>query len=101
MEGPKFGYFPEPEKSYLVVHPDFVEIAKEKFADFKVNIVTSHRFLEVLLEMRMTSMIGSAKKLTFGLNQSKNFQLLLNKNPNLPILPLQNLYNVNGLSFKE
>jgi hypothetical protein len=44
-EGPKYGYFPEPEKSYLVVHPDFVEIAKEKFIDFKVNVVTSHRFL--------------------------------------------------------
>ena len=45
LEGPKYGYFPEPEKSYLVVHPDFVDIAKEKFADFKMNIVTSHRFL--------------------------------------------------------
>ena len=45
LEGPKYGYFPEPEKSYLVVHPDFVDIAKEKFADFRMNIVTSHRFL--------------------------------------------------------
>ena len=47
MDGPKYGhgYFPEPEKSYLVVHPDFVEIAKEKFKDFKLNIVTGYRFL--------------------------------------------------------
>ena len=45
LDGPKYGYFPEPEKSYLVVHPDFVEIAKEKFKDFKLNIVTGYRFL--------------------------------------------------------
>ena len=43
-EGPKFGYFPEPEKSYLVVHTKFVEEAKVIFADFKVNIVTGKRF---------------------------------------------------------
>ena len=45
LEGPKYGYFPESEKSYLVVHPDFVDIAKEMFADLKMNTVTSHRFL--------------------------------------------------------
>jgi len=44
-DGPKYGYFPEPEKSYLVVHQDFVEQAKEMCKDFKLNIVTGHRFL--------------------------------------------------------
>jgi hypothetical protein len=44
-EGPKFGYFPEPEKSYLVVHANFVNEAKILFADYKVNIVTGQRFL--------------------------------------------------------
>ena len=37
-EGPKFGYFPEPDKSYLVVNPGFVDIAKEHFKDLGLNI---------------------------------------------------------------
>ena len=44
-EGPKYGYYPSPEKSYLVVHPNFVEKAQTLFADFKVNVVTGFRFL--------------------------------------------------------
>jgi len=45
MKVQNFGYFPEPEKSYLVVQPDFVEEAKDHFKDFKINIVTGQRFL--------------------------------------------------------
>ena len=44
-EGPKYGYYPSPEKSYLVVHPKFVEKAQSLFADFKVNVVTGFCFL--------------------------------------------------------
>jgi hypothetical protein len=43
--GPKYGYYPEPSKSYLVVHPKFVEHAKILFAGFNINIVTGSRFL--------------------------------------------------------
>ena len=44
-EGPKYGYHPEPDKSYLIVHPDWVEEANKLFCEFKVNVVTGHRFL--------------------------------------------------------
>jgi len=44
-EGPKYGYFPEPDKSYLVVHPNFIDEANKLFVDFKVNVVTGKRFL--------------------------------------------------------
>ena len=44
-EGPKYGYHPEPEKSFLVIHPDHFEKAQEFFQDLNLNIVTGHRFL--------------------------------------------------------
>ena len=44
-EGPKFGYYPEPDKSYLVVHPDYIAPVQEIFKDFKINIVTGRKFL--------------------------------------------------------
>jgi hypothetical protein len=44
--GPKFGYFPEPQKSFLVVHPDFADKAKEMFEQsLGVTVVPGHRFL--------------------------------------------------------
>ena len=45
LEGPNFGYFPEPEKSYLVVHPHYVNKAKYFFKGYNIKIVTGHRFL--------------------------------------------------------
>ena len=44
-EGPKFGYYAEPDKSYLVVHPDYIEPTQEIFKDFKINLVTGRKFL--------------------------------------------------------
>ena len=44
-EGPKYGYHPEPDKSYLIVHPDWVEEANKLFCEFKVNVVIGHHFL--------------------------------------------------------
>ena len=44
-EGPKFGYFAEPNKSYLIVSPAFIEVAKEMFSEFQINVVTGNRFL--------------------------------------------------------
>ena len=38
--GPKFGYFPEPSKCWLIVKPEFYQKAVEIFSDTEVNITT-------------------------------------------------------------
>ena len=43
--GPKYGYYPEPSKSYLVVHPNFVEKAHQLFDRFGIRIVEGRRYL--------------------------------------------------------
>lgn len=44
-EGPKHGYFPLPDKSYLVVAPTFMEQAKQLFSPYGINIVEGQRVL--------------------------------------------------------
>ena len=44
-EGPKYGYYPEPDKSYLVVSPTFVELAKKMFSAYGVTIIEGGRVL--------------------------------------------------------
>uniref|UniRef100_A0A146KS76 Uncharacterized protein n=1 Tax=Lygus hesperus TaxID=30085 RepID=A0A146KS76_LYGHE len=44
-EGPKWGYYPEPAKSYLIVKPGLEERAAEVFQDLNIQIVQSHRYL--------------------------------------------------------
>ncbi|BES99690.1 Hypothetical protein NTJ_12507 [Nesidiocoris tenuis] len=43
--GPKWGYIPEPEKSFLIVKAGLEEEARAEFQDLDVQIVPSHRFL--------------------------------------------------------
>ena len=43
--GPKYGYFPEPEKSYVIVNPDCLLKAREIFQEFDINVVEGSRFL--------------------------------------------------------
>ena len=45
IEGPKFGYFPEPEKSYVVIHPNFMHEAQTVFDGTGIQIVTGRKFL--------------------------------------------------------
>ncbi|KAF6200183.1 hypothetical protein GE061_006484 [Apolygus lucorum] len=43
--GPDHGYFPQGPKSFLVVHPDDIEEAKERFSGTGITVVTGQRFL--------------------------------------------------------
>ena len=43
--GPQFGYFPEPKKSFLVVHDTFINRAEQVFIDCGIQVVSSRRFL--------------------------------------------------------
>ena len=45
QEGPKYGYYPEPDKSYIVVAPNFVEQAKQLFSSYGVTVVEGNRVL--------------------------------------------------------
>ena len=45
IEGPKYGYFPKPEKSVIVVHPNYLHDAAIIFDDLGIKVVTGHRFL--------------------------------------------------------
>ncbi len=44
-EGPNYGYYPEPKKSFLVVSENLLSEAHKLFDGLGVSIVTSHRLL--------------------------------------------------------
>lgn len=44
-EGPRYGYFPEPTKSYLIIKEGLKDIAEQKFSSLGIKIVNSQRFL--------------------------------------------------------
>ncbi len=43
--GPKFGYYPQPSKSCLIVDAHFISDYKSMFSDVGVNVVQGSRFL--------------------------------------------------------
>ena len=45
--GPPSGIFAKPTKSLLVVKPEFVGQAKELFADLKIPVVSSGKYIRV------------------------------------------------------
>ena len=65
-EGPKFGYFSEPDKSYLVVHPNLVDEAKLLFAELKLNVSLVTVSWVGSLEVQLTQRRGLLRMLKFG-----------------------------------
>ena len=45
LTGPAFGYYPEPQKSYLIVNDEYVHEANAVFKESGIHVVTSHQFL--------------------------------------------------------
>ena len=43
--GPKYGYYPEPKKTILIVDPTFKDEANVIFQPFGISVVSDHRFL--------------------------------------------------------
>ena len=43
--GPKYGYFPEPSKSILMVNEKFIADAKTLFEPMRLTVVTGSRYL--------------------------------------------------------
>ena len=43
--GPKYGYYPEPKKTILIVDPTFKDEANVIFQPFGISVVSGHRFL--------------------------------------------------------
>ena len=45
IDGPAYGYFPEPSKTVLVVGSSDLERASDLFRDLGISVVTGSRFL--------------------------------------------------------
>ncbi len=73
VQGPQFAYFPEPRKSFLVVHDTFISEAEELFTDCGIQVVSSRQFLrgvmgddddeEVFIEEKVEEWISELKVL--------------------------------------
>ena len=73
--GTKFGYFPESEKSWLVVKPEKQEEARKVFAGTKINItvegrrylggtIGSEEFKKEYAEQKILELINQLEKLS-------------------------------------
>ena len=58
QESPKYGYYPEPDKSYIVVAPNFVEHAKQLFSSYGVTVVKGNRVLGGFIGSNQQEMNG-------------------------------------------
>ena len=67
-DGPTYGYYPEPKKSFLVINKDHLDDAHMLFDGLSVNIVTSDRMLGEVVH-------NSSGKFEFVKNSVKEWYL--------------------------
>ena len=96
--GPQFGYFPEPKKSFLVVHDTFINHAEQVFIDCGIQVVSSRRFLGGIIGDSDDEMRYIDGKVDEWINELK---VLVRSNHKLHIQPWLNHSKVNGILFRE
>ena len=74
-EGPAFGYFPEPSKSFLVVDKQYAEEAHHIYDKYSITIVDGNRFLggfigdgnekDIYLKKKELEWVDKIEKLSF------------------------------------
>ena len=74
-EGPAFGYFPEPSKSFLVVDKQYAEEALHMFDKYSITIVEGKKFLggfigdgnekDIYLKKKELEWVEKIEKLSF------------------------------------
>ena len=81
-EGPAFGYFPEPSKSFLVVDKQYAEEAHHIFDKYSITIVEGERFLgdflgdgnekDIYMKKKELEWVDKIEKLSFVAKQNHN-----------------------------
>ncbi|CAB0015791.1 unnamed protein product [Nesidiocoris tenuis] len=80
-QGPRWGYYAEPEKSYLVVKPGFETEANQIFRDLNVKIVNSKRFLGGFIGPIPQKEEYVRSKVRKWIEDTKKFALAAQKSP--------------------
>lgn len=81
QHGPKWGYFPEPEKSFLVVKPGLEEEAEAIFQDLNAGIVRAKRFLGGMIGPASNKKSYVKEKVEKWVGYVEKFTLAAKKSP--------------------
>lgn len=80
-EGPKWGYYPEPAKSFLVIKSGLEDQSRAIFGDLNVKIVHSHRFLGGVIGSPSQKKEYVRKKVQQWLEYTEKFAVAAQKSP--------------------
>ena len=89
VSGPPLGYFPKPQKCWLIVKPEKERPAREIFSKTTINITTEGRkHLGAALGSRVFFKSMSTKKLRNGLHKLPDWRNSLQHSLDLVMQPL-------------